>query len=291
MSGYIQFYERLTMNKNRLRILYLGIITLISVLFIYPTQTAYVPLTKDHQTSVNAESTPVLDPAYVLRNPNWDIVSHQLKVNVTALPLPVQKQLQQNTKKLGYPLKYTHGQDAMKVIIQTPNAPDAHGLTTNGGNTVLLEKSYLTTNQKDPQKIARTMTHELGHVLGLLHTSHATIMYPYNISAQPLYLNASQRAYIHHLTKTTYMTRLAYRLVTPVWQAKAVNQYVATTQLGQNNLNIYASKHLLPPAALSSLVVIANLLPILVIAEIIYDAYLYKKLYSYTVKEKNTKNA
>lgn len=267
-----------SMHNKTIKTVYLFVIALISLLFIYPTQTLYYPLTVDLKNSQSIESTPVLDQAYILRNKNWH--NHRLNVNINALPLSTQKQLIKDTRKLEYPLRYTNHKNAIQIIIQTPTA-GAHALTTNGGNTIMISKDYIKENQSNPKKLASTMTHELGHALGLLHTNQQTIMYPFNASAQPLVLNTSQKLYIHHLSSVSFLTRLATRVTAPVWQAEDVNHYRSSKQLGTNNINVFASKSATSPNLITVIILVFNLIPILIIADILYNLYVRKILNKY----------
>ena len=235
----------------------------------YLTQTSYYPLSGQAQHQAKT-ITPVLDPVYVINNPNWH--SHKLSVNISNLPKSVQSSLTKNVKELNYPIQFTSSKKAV-AIVYTHTPHDEHALTTNNGNTILLEKSFVSEYSGQPSQIAKTLTHELGHSLGLLHTRSATIMYPLKSTSQKIRLNDAQKLYLHHLRGLSFMTHLSAKLVAKLWTARAVNAFTTYKTLPYSNLSLVSSPTLLNNTAVSAIIVILNVIPIAIIyiiASIIY---------------------
>lgn len=225
----------------------------------YPTQTTYYTLS----SHISGDTTPALEPVYVLRNPNWH--NDKINVNVSDMPTKIRSQLKKNTDRLSFPINYVTSKHAVKIIYSNKLPKNVHALTSNGGCTIRIDKQYAT--HSDPKIISKTLTHELGHTLGLLHTAYPTIMYGSNADSkmQPLKLNLSQKKYIKYLTKTSGATRFVARRVAPTWTAKSVNNYVITSQ-PNNTFRLVGSEKLPSISKISSEIVLINLIPIWLIA-------------------------
>lgn len=247
------------MRKFIQNVIILLSISVIGTLFIYPTQTTYYTLSKH----ISGDTTPALEPVYVLRNPNWN--NNKMNVDVSDMPTKIRAQLKKNTDSLSFPINYVTSNHAVKIICSNKLPKNVHALTSNGGSTIRVDKQYAT--HSDPKIISKTLTHELGHTLGLLHTAYPTIMYGSNADPkmQPLKLNPSQKKYIKYLTQTSNATKFVARHVTPIWTAKSVNTYVITSQ-PNNTFKLVGSEKLPSISKISSEIVLINLIPIWLIA-------------------------
>lgn len=243
------------MRKFIQNVIILLSISVIGTLFIYPTQTTYYTLSKH----ISGDTTPALEPIYVLRNPNWN--HDKMNVNVSVMPSKIRAQLKKNTDRLSFPINYVKSNHAVKIIYSNKLPKNVHALTSNGGSTIKIDKQYAT--HSDPKIISKTITHELGHTLGLLHTAYPTIMYGSNADPkmQPLKLNPSQKKYIKYLRQTSSATRFVARRVAPIWTAKSVNSYIITSQ-PNNTFKLVGSEKLPSISTISSEIVLINLIPI-----------------------------
>lgn len=237
------------------------VIFIISLMYAYTTQTPYYTLSKNIMKPAST-STPVIDPVYALNNQGWN--GKYLSVNISNLPNNVKKDLVKNIHLLGYPIRISSSKNAVSfVYTQTPH--QEHALTTNTGNTILIDNAFLHKYSKNPSQIAKTLSHELGHSLGLLHTSTKSIMYPSKSSLQTLSLNNSQKTYLRYLSKTNFMTKFAAKLINIHWSASAVNNFTLYQTMPDTNLSIFSSPKLLKQSNISAIIILMNVLPIMII--------------------------
>lgn len=254
MAEYIFKKEGALMKKKVLlpvALLTLAIAATIPATYI--TETASYPLST---LSKSNTATPVLDPVYVESNYNWH--GNFLSVNATSMPIKAQQVLAKNVQTLAYPIKFTTSDKAVQFKV-TDLKDDMHALTTNGGNTILMDKQFVAKNLTHPNALGKTMTHELGHSLGLLHTDTASIMYPSKGTYQTLTLNDAQKTYINHVSNVSLATRVVARIVSPVWTAQAVNHFDRNTVLPESHLVLRADKGLLSQSAISTWIMVANI--------------------------------
>ena len=232
-----------------------------SLMYAYTTQTPYYALSKSI-TKPATTSTPVIDPIYVLNNQGW--TGKYLLINISNLPNDVKTDLVRNIHLLGYPIRISSSKNAVSfVYTQTPH--QEHALTTNTGNTILVDNAFLHKYSKDPSQIAKTLSHELGHSVGLLHTSTQSIMYPAKNNLQTLSLNNSQKAYLNYLSKTNIMTKFAAKLINVHWNASAINNFELYQTMPYTNLSIFSSPKLLKRSTISAIIVLMNVLPMMII--------------------------
>ena len=234
---------------------------IISLMYTYTTQTPYYTLSKNIAKPATT-STPVIDPVYALNNQGWS--GKYLSVNISNLPNNVKKDLVKNIHLLKYPIHISSSKNAVSfVYTQTPH--QEHALTTNTGNTILIDDAFLHKYSKNPSQIAKTLSHELGHSLGLLHTSTESIMYPSKNDLQTLSLNNSQKAYLRYLSKTNIMTKYAAKLINMHWNASTVNNFTLSQTMPYTNLSIFSSPKLLKQSNISAIIILMNVLPIMLI--------------------------
>lgn len=243
----------------------IGLLSSMTALILYTTQTTYYPLTKP-TTDVSLTTTPVFDPVYVLSNPAWH--GNKLSVDITSQPAKVQDDIIKNAKALHYPVSFNTDKHAVNVQLVNKLPNNVHALTENSGQTINIRSEYAT--KEKPAVVAKTVTHELGHVLGLLHTDQGTIMYGSNSSSdkQPLMLNQSQIMYLHYLENTTPITKITARLLSKKWTPESVNAFTIRSRPNMH-LVVMGDKSLQSIHVINTYIVITNLLFIWVLISMV----------------------
>lgn len=235
-------------------------------ILVYFSQTSYVPLTKN-QTHVASE-TPVTDPSFSGGLKAWHF--NKLDVNISALSKETQTIVRKNIRSLRYPVRISTNKNA--VIVTKANTPKgSHAITTNTGSLILIDPTYA---DQQSDKVALTITHEIGHSLGLLHTYDGTIMYPYNDGHQTVSLNDAQKLYLKHLRSMTPLTHWILHQ-SGSWDYKSANEFELKNRLGKNNLNLYAPSSFQKQAMLSAQIVIYHVLIVVIMFEFLYWAIFF----------------
>ena len=245
----------------------IGLLSSMTALVLYTTQTTYYPLTKP-TTEKSLTITPVFDPVYVLSNPAWH--GNKLSVNIASQPAKVQNDIINNAKALQYPVLFNTDKNAVNIQLVNKLPNNVHALTENSGQTINIQSKYAT--KEKPAVVAKTITHELGHVLGLLHTSQGTIMYDSNSSPtkQPLMLNQSQMMYLHYLENTTPITKITAKLLSNKWTPESANEFTIRSQ-PNNHIVVMGDKSLHSISFINISIVLSNLLFIWVFLAIIFS--------------------
>lgn len=245
----------------------IGLLSSMTALVLYTTQTTYYPLTKP-TTEKSLTMTPVFDPVYVLRNPAWH--GNKLSVNIATQPAKVQNDVINNAKALQYPVSFNTDKNAVNIQLVNKLPNNVHALTENSGQTINIQSKYAT--KEKPAVVAKTITHELGHVLGLLHTNQGTIMYDSNSSPakQPLMLNQSQMMYLHYLKNTTPITRITAKLLSNKWTPESANAFTIRSQPNKNMI-VMGDKSLHSISFINISIVLSNLLFIWAFLAIIFS--------------------
>lgn len=245
----------------------IGLLSSMTALVLYTTQTTYYPLTKP-TTEKSLTTTPVFDPVYVLRNPAWH--GDKLSVNITSQPAKVQNDIMNDVQTLQYPISFDTSKNAVNVNLVNKLPNNVHALTENGGQTINIQSAYV--SKEKPAVAAKTITHELGHVLGLLHTDQGTIMYGSNSSPakQPLMLNQSQILYLHYLKNTTPITRITAKLLSNKWTPESANAFTIRSR-PNNHIVVMGDSSLPSTSFINASIVLSNLLFIWTFLAIIFS--------------------
>lgn len=245
----------------------IGLLSSMTALVLYTTQTTYYPLTKP-TTEKSLTTTPVFDPVYVLRNPAWH--GDKLSVNITSQPAKVQNDIMNDVQTLQYPISFDTSKNAVNVNLVDKLPNNVHALTENGGQTINIQSAYV--SKEKPAVAAKTITHELGHVLGLLHTDQGTIMYGSNSSPakQPLMLNQSQILYLHYLKNTTPITRITAKLLSNKWTPESANAFTIRSRPNKH-IVVMGDSSLPSTSFINASIVLSNLLFIWTFLAIIFS--------------------
>lgn len=243
------------MTNKQLKYISLFLLSAINLIVCYVSQSPYLWLSKELPTSQNA---PALDPMYTLANKNWH--HGNIEVNLSQLAPKVQNMVQTNIEALSMPITLTNTVPQTIAIQKTPLG--THALTTNNGLKIKIDPTYMRQMHNHPKALAQTVTHELGHTLGLLHTNTPTLMYPVNNADQHPILNDAQKMYIYNLGFKTPITHAVARMSAPMWTANAVNNTQEKTIVSSSGLHLFTMKGL-PSAKINTLlIVMANFIPI-----------------------------